>query len=134
MYFLTTRNTFLSGNWGTSADNGSSIVAHTCSSKCTCTVWGKARYNLIFRSYFPLKSCQSILTKYIVLFSWVNRFWLFCFGPLVPDEGYFTNASCALNLISTFLFWRLSFRVKFTGGKYMHKIYNFWYFLPHPYN
>jgi len=23
----------------------------------------------------------------------------------VPDEGYYINASCALNLISTLLFW-----------------------------
>jgi len=48
----------------------------------------------------------------------LSRFWLSCLGPLVlllpklskrtilsvPDEGYSRNASCALNLISTFLF------------------------------
>ena len=52
----------------------------------------------------------------------LSRFWLFCFGPLVfllpktfqviwltsllslsvPDEGYYTNVSCVLNLILTF--------------------------------
>jgi len=64
-----------------------------------------------------------LISKALILFRDFSRFWLSCLGPLVlffpklqiiwlsnlsnlsvPDEGYSRNKSCALNLISAFLF------------------------------
>jgi len=56
----------------------------------------------------------------------LSRFWLSCAGPLilllqnnflffsilsVPDKGYFRNASCALNLICTFLSYKWQYAI-----------------------
>ena len=72
-------------------------------SACTCTMQGKWAVMYLYVREINIVSFYNFSIGHCNCFDSVVYFILFILYISVPDEGYFRNVSCALNLISTFL-------------------------------